>query len=80
MKYKLRFSGIKDDIRNGIYTNFDDLAAILLRETVEYKYSHSQSSYEKWFEKESKNLETLLKETESNFIELNGCRITLLKD
>ena len=81
MKYKLHFNEIKKDVRNGIYTNFNDLASVLFRETVEYELLnyHSFISYEEWFKIMSKKLKEALNNT-NNFIELNNYRITLLKD
>lgn len=85
MTYKLTYFDKTYKIRNGIYSNLEDLVSAMYKETIEYKHYCSINStplkFDDYLKEIQKELEKLIAAAkEDGFIDLDYCRITLIND
>lgn len=83
--YKLQYYDKSKAVRNGIYSNIEDLVTAMYKEPIEYKHycsiTSTPLSFNDYLKKIQKELEELFKAAkEDEFVDLDYCRISLIND
>ena len=84
MNYKLKYNGITNNIKDGIYLNFEDLVHSIFS-IKDYqnlrKIQPISSDFEEWFNTMSQKLKLILEESKNDgYHDFGDFRIYLLED